>query len=254
MRSVLLVAALAAPAWASGAAAPAGDFAIAELDLGPDCRLPEGNWREAFEFIRRNTSVEPDPSVLRLEPEDPLLHYRPFLVLSCGKAPRALSYRETAVLRLYIAGGGTLLLNNSSGARRGSFESWAGRLAGLLLPGGELEALDGAHPLFKSFFLSRGRGGRFDVQAAPEAAFYAGRAAILYSANDLAGIWPVSAAGAPVYPCLPGGEAQRLEGRRLFLNMVMYSLTGSYKEDAVHQPFLLEKMRRLAAGEGDVSP
>ncbi|KAF0125501.1 MAG: hypothetical protein FD189_2077 [Elusimicrobia bacterium] len=254
MKLPLLCLALLFPSCAAGAAAPSGDFALAELDLGPDCRLPEGTWREAFDFIRRNTSVEPDNEVLRLSPDAPLLYYRPFLTLSCGKAPRALAYQEIAALRLYIAGGGTLLLNNSSGARRGSFEAWAGRLAGLLLPGAALEPLPAGHPLFKSFFLARGRGGRFDVQAAPEAAFYAGRAAILYSANDLAGIWPVSPAGAPVYPCLPGGEAQRLEGRRLFLNMVMYSLTGSYKEDAVHQPFLLEKMRRLAAGAAEELP
>lgn len=254
MKARLVLLFLLLPSCASGAEAPSGDFAIAELDLGPECRLPEGNWREAFDFIRLSTSVEPDEDVLRLGPQDPLLHYRPFLVLSCGRAPRSLSFQETAALRLYIAGGGTLLLNNSSGARRGSFEAWAGRLAGLLLPGAALGPLDGGHPLFKSFFLSRGRGGRFDVQAAPEAAVYAGRAAIIYSANDLAGIWPVSAAGAPVYPCLPGGEAQRLEGRRLFLNLVMYSLTGSYKEDAVHQPFLLEKMRRLAAGAAEGAP
>lgn len=248
MKILFVCLALLLPSRASGAAAPSGDFALAELDLGAECRLPEGTWREAFTFIRRNTSVEPDTEVLRLRPGDPLLPYRPFLVLSCGKAPRSLSFPETAALRLYIAGGGTLLLNNTSGARRGSFEAWAERLAGLLLPGAALEPPGAGHPLFKSFFISRGRGGRFDVQAAPEAAFYAGRAAIIYSANDLAGIWPVSPAGAPVYPCLPGGEAQRLEGRRLFLNLVMYTLTGSYKEDAVHQPFLIEKMRRLASG------
>jgi len=239
---------------AAMAGAPAGDFAIAELDLGRDCGLPDGDWKEAFSFIRYNTSVEPDGKVARLGPADPLLPYRPFLVLSCGKAPPALSYAEAAALRLYIAGGGTLLLNNSSGARRGSFEAWAERLAGLLIPGASFEPLPAGHPVLKSFFISRGRGGRFDAQAVPEAAFYAGRAAIIYSANDLAGIWPVSPAGVPVYPCLPGGEAQRTEGRRLFLNIVMYSLTGSYKEDAVHQPFLIDKMRRLAGEEPREAP
>ncbi len=246
MKPVLILAAFLLPCHAARAAAPAGDFALAELDLGRDCGLPEGGWKEALSFIRYNTSVEPDGEVPRVRPGDPLLPYRPFLVLSCSKAPPALSYGEIAALRLYIAGGGTLLLNNSSGARRGSFEAWAGRLAGLLIPGSSLEPLGPGHPLFKSFFMARGRGGRFDVQAAPEAAFYADRAAIIYSANDLAGIWPVYSSGIPVYPCLPGGEAQRTEGRRLFLNVVMYALTGSYKEDAVHQPFLIEKMRGLA--------
>lgn len=253
MKGYLLSAALLLPSVAAAQGVPSGDFALAELDLGESCRLDEGAWKEAFAFIRANTSVEPDGSVLKLRPTDPLLPYRPFLVLSCVKAPPALAYAEIAALRLHIAGGGFLLLNNASGARRGSFEAWADRLAGLLVPGGALEPVPVGHPVFKSFFIAGGRGGRFDAQAVPEAVFYAGRAAVVYSANDLAGIWPVSASGAPVYPCLPGGEAQRLEGKRLFLNLVMYALTGSYKEDAVHQPFLIEKMRRLAAGgQGEV--
>ena len=33
------------------------------------------------------------------------------------------------------------------------------------------------------------------------------------------------------------------EARKLTLNIVMYALTGSYKADAVHQPFILQKMR-----------
>ena len=228
---------------------PSGNFTLAELDLGPGCRAAEGAWKEAFDFIRLNTSVNPDPEAGRFAPDDPRLVYHPFLVVSCSKAPPALSYSGITALRLHLSAGGTLLINNSSGARGGSVERWARDFAGLLAPGAGLEPLPPGHVLFKSFFISRGRGGRFDLQAVPEAVLRSGRAAVIYSANDLAGIWPVSAAGAPVYPCVPGGEPQRLEGRRLFVNMVMYALTGSYKEDAVHQPFLIEKMRRLSAGE-----
>lgn len=246
--ALLLASALCCPPL-TGGEVPSGNFALAELDLGPGCRAPEGTWKEAFDFIRLNTSVEPDTEVPRLAPGDPRLVYHPFLVVSCSKAPPALSYSAITALRLHLSAGGTLLVNNSSGARGGSVERWARDFAGLLVSGTGLEPLPPGHVLFKSFFISRGRGGRFDLQAVPEAAFRSGRAAVIYSANDLAGIWPVSAAGAPVYPCLPGGEPQRLEGRRLFLNIVMYALTGSYKEDAVHQPFLIEKMRRLSSGE-----
>jgi hypothetical protein len=27
-------------------------------------------------------------------------------------------------------------------------------------------------------------------------------------------------------------------------NIIMYALTGTYKQDAVHQPFILDKLRR----------
>ena len=50
--------------------------------------------------------------------------------------------------------------------------------------------------------------------------------------------------GRPLLPCLPGGEPQRHNARKLTLDILMYSLTGSYKSDAVHQPYLLQKMRQ----------
>ena len=43
---------------------------------------------------------------------------------------------------------------------------------------------------------------------------------------------------------MPGGEAQREMSYRFGINLVMYILTGNYKEDLVHVPDLLERLGR----------
>ena len=72
---------------------------------------------------------------------------------------------------------------------------------------------------------------------------WAGRVAVLYTRDDALGAWAKDALGKPLRACVPGGEAQRELAKRLTLNVVMYSLTGSYKADAVHQAAILDKLR-----------
>jgi len=60
------------------------------------------------------------------------------------------------------------------------------------------------------------------------------------------GAWARDALGHPLKACVPGGEAQRELARRLSLNLLMYSMTGSYKADAVHQAAILEKLRGVS--------
>ena len=47
---------------------------------------------------------------------------------------------------------------------------------------------------------------------------------------------------------MDGGAEQRETARRFGVNLVMYVLTGSYKDDQVHIPALLE---RLGEDEGN---
>jgi hypothetical protein len=41
---------------------------------------------------------------------------------------------------------------------------------------------------------------------------------------------------------VPGGEHQRETAYRFGVNLVMYALTGNYKSDQVHVPFILERL------------
>ena len=43
---------------------------------------------------------------------------------------------------------------------------------------------------------------------------------------------------------VPGGGRQREMAFRVGVNVVMYALTGNYKADQVHVPFILERLGR----------
>jgi len=65
---------------------------------------------------------------------------------------------------------------------------------------------------------------------------------ILIGSNDWAAAWAVSESGRPLVAVSPGGPRQRELARRFGINMVMYTLTGSYKSDQVHVPAILERL------------
>ena len=48
--------------------------------------------------------------------------------------------------------------------------------------------------------------------------------------------------GRPLYPVIPGGERQRELAYRFGVNLAMYAMTGNYKADQVHIPFILERL------------
>ena len=66
----------------------------------------------------------------------------------------------------------------------------------------------------------------------------------VFCANDLGGAWDGDPLGGYTYPCTPGGERQRELSFRMGVNLVLYALTGNYKKDQVHIPFILKRRQR----------
>ena len=146
-------------------------------------------------------------------------------------------------LRSYLIAGGMLWIEDTSGTTSSSFDRWVRRTLRDLLQDAQLQTLESDHVIFTTFFLLRGVAGRTIVRGTLEGVSWGGRTAVVYSRNDLLGVWVKDPLGRPLLPCLPGGEPQRHNARKLTLNILMYALTGSYKSDAVHQPYLLQKIR-----------
>lgn len=222
-------------------------FSLTELDLGEGCGVADSARLEVLKALAAATSVDPDMAGKKVKLSDPALFEEPFVVLSCSKAPGALDDDEARNLRLYLSAGGTLFANDVSGLRKSPFALWLNRALEMALPGSPLKPAAREHPLFKSFFMSVAPGGRFDLERQPSAAEYAGRYAVIFSRNDLLGVWPKDALGRYLYDPSPGGARQRHEGEKLTLNIIIYALTGSYKQDAVHQPFIMQRLRELDA-------
>ncbi|MGE5513420.1 MAG: DUF4159 domain-containing protein [Bacteroidota bacterium] len=119
-----------------------------------------------------------------------------------------------------------------------------------------LEPVPEGHVLTKSFYLLRTFPGRWDggqlwVEAESsdqsndqgrKARRADGVSSILVTSNDFAAAWALDERNRPIYPTVPGGEAQREQAYRVGVNIVMYALTGNYKADQVHVPALLERL------------
>lgn len=224
----------------------AGTFSLTELDLGAGCGVSDSARVEILKALAGATSVEPDPAAKKIKLSDEALFEEPFLVLSCSAAPESLDYAGLRALRLYLVSGGTLFANDASGRRQSPFADWLKRTLALALPENGFVPVARDHSLLKSFFIISAPGGRFNLEKEPSAVEYAGRYAVIFSRNDLIGAWARDSIGRYAYEIAAAG--QRRSGEKLTLNILVYALTGSYKQDAVHQPYIMQRLRALDAG------
>ena len=128
-------------------------------------------------------------------------------------------------------------------------------LAGVDVP--ELEPVPRDHVVTKTFYLidrfvGRTEDGQTWIEALPppdpnDRTPRPARAGdsvspIIVTSNDLAAAWAADAEGRPLYPLIPGDPRQRELALRGGVNLVMYTLTGTYKADQVHAKDLLERL------------
>lgn len=239
---ILSLASCLLPLASSVALAQGSRFVWTQLQLAGADPYPAA-WAEIAAYLAGTTSIPLEAKRRLVTPADPLLFASPFLVLAAKDAPPELSEAAAAALRRYLGAGGFLWIEDASGLKASPFDRWVRRELAKVLPESPLEVLSSTHAVFRSFYLLRAIGGRVLVQPALEGVALQGRTAVIYSRNDLAGSWLKDSLGNFLFPCVPGGEPQRHEARKLTVNVILYALTGTYKLDAVHQPFILQKLR-----------
>ncbi len=244
-RAAVLAAALFAVAWPAFGQAPAASdrFFWTQLALGESEPYP-GAPEEVLRYLATTTSIVPAMERKRTTLDGPGLFTAPFLVLSGRDAPPDLTDAQLQRLRAYLTSGGFLWVDDASGQRSSAFDRWARRTFKAVFPDADLEPIPTTHAVFRSFYLLRSVAGRTALAPDLEGLDWGGRTAVVYSRNDLLGAWALDALGQPLLPCAPGGEPQRQNAKKVTTNIVLYALTGTYKLDAVHQPFILEKLRR----------
>jgi hypothetical protein len=111
------------------------------------------------------------------------------------------------------------------------------------------------HVLSRSFYLIDDYPGRFAgrrlwIEQAGDAAAPRGDGVsrLFIGDADWASAWAVDENGRDLFS-VDGGAEQRETARRFGVNLIMYVLTGSYKDDQVHVPALL---KRLGEDEGGI--
>ncbi|MDH5173638.1 MAG: DUF4159 domain-containing protein [Elusimicrobiota bacterium] len=200
-------------------------------------------YKEILHYLTTTTSVRAQTARRELSLSDAELFLSPFLYMSGKEEFAPFTAQEIENLRRYLSCGGLLLIDDASGGRDLGFNRAVLREMEKLFPEGKLKRLLPDHAVFRSFYLSPSVVGRRVGSPYLEGIDIDGQTVVIYSRNDLGGTWVRDRLGNWLYECVPGGELQRLEAMKLFLNIVIYSLTGTYKRDAVHQPYIQQKLK-----------
>ena len=203
-------------------------------------------------LLRQRTAIEPgDPHGVRLGRDE--LAFYPLIYWPIAPEQRDLDTPAREALNDYLAHGGTILidLREQTAAGRGvlgdrSQNSRALRrlTAGIDIP--PLTPVPPDHVMTKAFYLLQDFPGRFDGGSlwveSPDRADNDGVASVMIGSNDWSSAWAVDEYGIPLAAVVPGGERQREMAFRFGVNLAMYALTGNYKADQVHVPFILERL------------
>ncbi|MPZ08655.1 MAG: DUF4159 domain-containing protein [Kiloniellaceae bacterium] len=201
--------------------------------------------------LERRTSVEAGlPLGLRLGRDD--MAFFPLVYWPITQTQPTLSRAAVDQVNHFLTHGGTILFDlreASGGAQifgggsRGT-QDLQRLTQGITMP--PLEPVPTDHVLRKAFYLMEDFPGRFVggtlwLEALGENV-NDGVTSVLVGSNDWAGAWAVNELGRPLNAVVPGGPRQREMAYRFGINLVMYALTGNYKADQVHVPFILERL------------
>jgi len=190
-------------------------------------------------MIRTSAPARQAPGTVRAD--DPLLLAEPFAMWGGEGDVPPLTEREVSGLRRFVALGGVLFVDDFA-PENGAFSRAARRELGRVLPEGSPISIGPENVVFKSFYLIRRAVGRVEGPPKLEAIVRGGVPQVIFSAHDLCGALARGASGTHPIQVTPGGEMQRERAIRLAVNIAMYVLCSTYKDDLVHESFL--KRRR----------
>lgn len=218
---------------------------LAELDYpGADLTSRSGALERLSWELGLRTSVVSGYRVATPRIESRELFETPFVHMGGQRGFPPWSESALLNMRRFLEFGGFLLIDDASGHSGSEFDGSVRREAARLFPDLPLTRLADDHSVFRSFYLLRGLGGRVHVSPFLEGVSFDQRTPLIYCRNDLAGAWARDNYGEWRFDCVPGGSEQRDQAFALGVNAVVYSLTVNYKQDQIHLPFILERMRR----------
>ncbi|MDB5392623.1 MAG: hypothetical protein JWM91_129 [Rhodospirillales bacterium] len=172
------------------------------------------------------------------------LSFYPLIYWPISASAQPLSDQAKAKVNRYLSSGGMILIDTKAGAGDGRLNI-AKLIEGIDVP--TLAPVPPGHVLTKSFYLldefpGRVPGGEVWVERDQDAR-NDGVSSVVVGSADWAGAWAVDAtSGQPLFSLSPGGERQREWAYRFGVNLVMYALTGNYKSDLVHAPFIQQRL------------
>jgi hypothetical protein len=200
--------------------------------------------------LKRRTSVEPD-GVIGLDPETDSLLFFPLIYWPVAESASALSSKATEKVQAYLDHGGTILFdtrerNAAAGqlGQTGLATTLQNIIGNLNIPA--LEPIPETHVLGRSFYLLNSFPGLYSGGTLwVESASIAGRdgvSSVIIGSHDWASAWAGAEDTTPSYGMRRASARQGEMATRFGINIMMYALTGNYKADQVHVPFILERL------------
>lgn len=214
---------------------------IAEINLGPGTVSRANAWRRLLYDMTQLTSVECASNSVVVTPEDPALFEHPFAVLLGDGGFADPSEEAVNQLERYLAYGGFLFIDDTTGVDASGFDEAVRRLLARVFPTRPLAPMPPDHSVNRAFFLLHGCAGRINTWPYLECITAGNLAPVVYCRNDISGALDRTDTGSPRFPCVPS-ESQRIDAMKLGLNLIMYSLTADYKSDQAHiKQLMLER-------------
>jgi hypothetical protein len=222
--------------------------------LTPDQRLNQitrAGLKGLGHVLEERTAVEPgDPHGVDLARDElslyPLIYYA--VPRDAKPLPQAAVNKVNEYLRL---GGAFIVDTRDASPGKDVSQDLQNLLKGIDAP--PLQPAPANHVLTKSYYLIKSFPGRLNGRLWIEAGATQrttrrgdGVSGLFIGGSDWAGAWAAEVRGDQVVPMLTveGGENQRELAYRFGVNLVMYILTGNYKEDQVHVKDILERIGR----------
>jgi len=210
-----------------------------------------GNWdpypsmfRELEYFVTTTTSIKFYPEMKNVRLRDDAIFNSPFLYIAGNGEFDELSDEEIEMLRRYLKGGGIIFADDCQSRKNYGFDKSFRREMKRVFPEREFEKIPKDHVIYRSFYLNPKTVGTRDINSYLEGIYVEDRIAIIYSQNDMSGVWARDKLGNWFKKCTPGGETQRLESQKLFVNIIFYALCDTYKKDTIHVPFIKRKLKK----------
>jgi len=196
--------------------------------------------RWAYELTRRTSA----PARLRpttVRPDDPSLLAEPFAVWGGDADVPSLTSREVRGLKRFLALGGILLVDDFAPDTL-AFTRGAKRELARVIADRSPVSIGAENVLFRAFYFLKRPVGRVEGAAKLEAYVRGGSPQVIFSAHDLLGALARSSNDTYAVQISPGTDPiQREKATRLAVNIAMYVLCSTYKDDQVHAPFLMRR-------------
>lgn len=217
------------------------NFVVAQIKFQGNWDPYPGYYKQIYYYLSNTTSLRVSPERKIITLNDKKLYEYPFLIMiGKGRYPE-FSEDEIIWLRRYIYGGGIIFIDSCADKE---FENSVDNTIKRVFPNKKYEKVAMDHALFRSFYLVKYVSGRNIQTPYIEAININGRYAVIKSRNDIIGIWPRDAFGNWEYGLIPGKYGQRKEAIKMTLNILLYSVCGTYKNDPVHEPHIKRKLNR----------